>query len=154
MIYVTFWPKNIIKCVENISRKLKITNGLFAPTSRSPMSNIFRDSESLGKSAKKKWSKLTFMGTLQVRTKWNHQSWIQIFQIKFLFLVLSFWNRIALVYFLKTDWSYTFLKVQNSNKNFNLKKGFEMLEMVTPLLQTWDIGKKTVSLLAHLFLLL
>ena len=73
--------------------------------------------------------KLTFMGTLQVRTKWNYQSWIQIFQIKFLFLVLSFWKRIALVYFLRTDWSYTFLKVKNSNQNFNLKKSFEILEI-------------------------
>ena len=34
---------------------------LFAPTSRSRMSNIFRDSESLGKSNGKKWSHiLTF----------------------------------------------------------------------------------------------
>ena len=31
-------------------------NGLFAPTSRSRMSNIFRGSESLGKSNGKKWS--------------------------------------------------------------------------------------------------
>ena len=31
-------------------------NGLFSPTSRSRMSNIFRDSESLGKSNGKKWS--------------------------------------------------------------------------------------------------
>ena len=31
-------------------------NGLYAPTSRSRMSNIFRDSESLGKSNGKKWS--------------------------------------------------------------------------------------------------
>ena len=31
-------------------------NGLFAPTSRSQMSNIFGDSESLGKSNGKKWS--------------------------------------------------------------------------------------------------
>ena len=31
-------------------------NGLFAPTSRSRMSNSFRDSESLGKSNGKKWS--------------------------------------------------------------------------------------------------
>ena len=68
--------------------------------------------------------KLMFMGTLQVRTKWNYQSWIQIFQIKFLFLVLSFWKRIALVYFLRTDWSYTFLKVKNFIQNFNLKKKF------------------------------
>ena len=35
---------------------------LFAPTSRSRMSNIFRDSESLGKSSGKKWSHIwTFM---------------------------------------------------------------------------------------------
>ena len=73
--------------------------------------------------------KLTIMGTLQVRTKWNYQSWIQIFQIKFFFLVLSFWKRIAQVYFLRTDWSYTFLKVKNSNQNFNLKKSFETLEI-------------------------
>ena len=71
---------------------------------------------------------LTFMGTLQVRTKWNYQSWIRIFQIKFLFLVLSFWKRIDLVYFLKTDWSYTFLKVKNSNQNFNLKKVLKCLK--------------------------
>ena len=37
-------------------------NGLFAPTSRSRMSNIFRDSESLGKSNEKKWSEIwTFL---------------------------------------------------------------------------------------------
>ena len=33
-------------------------NGLFAPTSQSRMSNIFRDSESLGKSNGKKWSQI------------------------------------------------------------------------------------------------
>ena len=33
-------------------------NGLFAPTSQSRMSNIFRDSESLGKSSGKKWSQI------------------------------------------------------------------------------------------------
>ena len=33
-------------------------NGLFVPTSRSWMSNIFRDLESLGKSNGKKWSKI------------------------------------------------------------------------------------------------
>ena len=33
-------------------------NSLFAPTSRSRMSNIFRDSESLGKSNGKKWSQI------------------------------------------------------------------------------------------------
>ena len=37
-------------------------NGLFAPTSRSRMSNIFRDSESLGKSNGKKLSNIcTFL---------------------------------------------------------------------------------------------
>ena len=37
-------------------------NGLFAPTSRSRMSNIFRDSESLVKSNGKKWSQIwTFL---------------------------------------------------------------------------------------------
>ena len=37
-------------------------NGLFAPISRSLMSNIFRDSESLGKSNGKKWSQIwTFL---------------------------------------------------------------------------------------------
>ena len=33
-------------------------NGLFAPTSQSQMSNIFTDSESLGKSNGKKWSQI------------------------------------------------------------------------------------------------
>ena len=33
-------------------------NGLFAPTSRSPMSKLFRFSESLGKSNGKKWSQI------------------------------------------------------------------------------------------------
>ena len=37
----------------------------------------------------------------KVRTKWNFQSWTLIFQIKFLFLVLSFQKHIALVYFLR-----------------------------------------------------
>ena len=37
-------------------------NGLFSPTFRSRMSNIFRDSESLGKSNGKKWSQIwTFL---------------------------------------------------------------------------------------------
>ena len=37
-------------------------NGLFAPTSQSRMSNIFRDSESVGKSNGKKWSQIwTFL---------------------------------------------------------------------------------------------
>ena len=37
-------------------------NGIFSPTSRSRMSNIFRDSESLGKSIGKKWSQIwTFL---------------------------------------------------------------------------------------------
>ena len=37
-------------------------NGHFAPTPRSRMSNIFRDSESLGKSNGKKWSQIwTFL---------------------------------------------------------------------------------------------
>ena len=37
-------------------------NGLFAPTSQSRMSNIFRESESLGKSNGKKWSNIwTFL---------------------------------------------------------------------------------------------
>ena len=31
----------------------------------------------------------------KVKTKLNFQSWIQIFQIKFLFLDISFWKRIA-----------------------------------------------------------
>ena len=37
-------------------------NGIFAPTSRSRISNIFRDSESLGKTNGKKWSQIwTFL---------------------------------------------------------------------------------------------
>ena len=43
-------------CVYVCSLREVPFNGLFAPTSRSRMSNIFRDSESLGKSSGKKWS--------------------------------------------------------------------------------------------------
>ena len=43
-------------------RFLVFFNGFFSPTSRSWMSNIFRDSESLGKSNGKKWSQIwTFL---------------------------------------------------------------------------------------------
>ena len=43
-------------------RFLVFFNGLFSPTSRSRMSNIFRDLESLRKSNGKKWSKIwTFL---------------------------------------------------------------------------------------------
>ena len=43
-------------------RFLVFFNGLFAPTSQSRMSNIFKDSESLGKSIGKKWSQIwTFL---------------------------------------------------------------------------------------------
>ena len=45
---------------------------LFAPTSQSRMSNIFRDSESLGKSNEKKWSQigtLLFGSGLKLRRK-------------------------------------------------------------------------------------
>ena len=96
------------------------------------------------------WPKLTFMGTLQVRTKWNYQSWIQIFQIKFLFLVLSFWKHIALVYFLRTDWSHTFLKVKNSNQNFNLKESFEMFEIW--IFMGWKWPLRTLWRILHMFL--
>ena len=37
---------------------LTLFNGLFAPTSRNPMSKLFRLSESLGKSNGKKWSQI------------------------------------------------------------------------------------------------
>ena len=47
--------------------------------------------------------------TAKKRTKWNCQSWIMIFENKFLFLVISFQKHIALVYFLKMYWSYMFL---------------------------------------------
>ena len=53
------------------------------------------------------------------------------FLIKFLFLILRFWKRIALVYFLQTGWSYTFLKANNLNQDFYLKKSFEMLKICT-----------------------
>jgi hypothetical protein len=46
----------------NLLRFSVFFNGLFAPTSRSRMSNFFRDSESLGKSNGKKWSQIwTFL---------------------------------------------------------------------------------------------
>ena len=42
----------------DLLRFLVFFNGLFAPTSQSRMSNIFRDSESLGNSNGKKWSQI------------------------------------------------------------------------------------------------
>ena len=55
-----------LKIVSNRRAKKNLTvftfevpfNGLFGPPSRSRMSNIFRDSESLGKSNGKKWSQI------------------------------------------------------------------------------------------------
>ena len=47
-------------------------NGLFAPTSWSRMSNIFKDSESLGKSNVKNWSHIwTFL--FENCQKWRHK---------------------------------------------------------------------------------
>jgi hypothetical protein len=64
----TFWFENCLKSPRKKSffsslfcgllRFLVFFNGLFAPTSRSRMSNIFRDTESLGKSNGKKWSQI------------------------------------------------------------------------------------------------
>ena len=54
-------------------------NGLFAPTSRSRMSNIFRDSESLGKSNGKKWSqilKFLFRSGLKLQRKKKIVFWL------------------------------------------------------------------------------
>ena len=83
-------------------------NGLFAPTSQSRMSNIFRDSESLGKSNGKKWSHMwTFLfgsGLKSPRKKmcffcWfcltkhggNHASrWIRDFWSKGISLILAY----------------------------------------------------------------
>ena len=42
----------------DLPRFLVFFNSLFAPTSRSRMCNIFRDSESVGKSNGKKWSQI------------------------------------------------------------------------------------------------
>ena len=72
--------------------------------------------------------KLMFMATLQVRTQWNYQSWIQIFQIKFLFLVLSFWKRIALVYFLKRIEAICFWKSKIQIKTLIWKKVLKWLK--------------------------
>ena len=40
---------------------------------------------------------------------------------------------------LKTDWSYTFLKVKNWNQNFTLKKSIEMLEIWTFMGKKWPL---------------
>ena len=59
-------------------------NGLFDPTSRSRMSNIFRYSESLGKSNGKKWSNIwTFL--LGSGLRLPHKK-------KFFFLVILLWS--------------------------------------------------------------
>ena len=52
---------SVCPCVRLFTFEVPL-NGLFAPTSRSRMSNIFRDSESFGKSNGKKWSQIwTFL---------------------------------------------------------------------------------------------
>ena len=57
-------------------------NGLFAPTSRSRMSNIFGDSESLGKSNGKKWSHIwTFLFGSGLKSPRNRRK-------KFFFLLI------------------------------------------------------------------
>ena len=67
--FLKHWPsgpmlsisRNIRLCVCVFTFEVPF-NGLFAPTSRNRMSNIFRDSESLGKSNGKKWSNIwTFL---------------------------------------------------------------------------------------------
>ena len=55
-------------------------NGLFAPTSRSRMSNIFTDSESLGKSNGKKWSQI---GTFLFESCWKSRHKKKFFFLHF-----------------------------------------------------------------------
>ena len=53
--------RNVCPCVRVFVRLFTFEvplKRLFAPTSQSQMSNIFRDSESLGKSNGKKWSQI------------------------------------------------------------------------------------------------
>ena len=65
--YEQFFLENYLKSPRNffifftffcLLRFLVCFKGLFAPTSWSQMSNIFRDSESLGKSNGKRWSQI------------------------------------------------------------------------------------------------
>ena len=60
---ILVWKLSEIAAQENIFSLTFFTfevpfNGLFAPTSQSRMPNIYRDSESLGKSNGKKWSNI------------------------------------------------------------------------------------------------
>ena len=56
-----FVRRSVCTCVRVFTFEVPF-NGLFAPTSQSRMSNIFRDSESLGKNNGKKWSQIwTFL---------------------------------------------------------------------------------------------
>ena len=61
----------------------------------------------------------------KVRTKWNMKSSIQIFQIKLFVSCLKFQKFIALVYFLKTECCYMFLKAWKLEAKFNLKARIE-----------------------------
>ena len=81
---------------------------MFAPTSRSRMSKIFRDSESLGKSSGKKWSqnwtfllgsglksqckkKFVFCWFCLTKHGWNHASkWIRDLWSKGITLILAY----------------------------------------------------------------
>ena len=75
-------------------------NDLFAPTSRSWMSNIFRDSESLGKSYGKKWSQIwTFLFENCLKSPRKKKFFFFIFLS--LLRVLVFFNGL----FAPTSWS-------------------------------------------------
>ena len=85
-------------------RFLVFFNGLFAPTFRSWMSNIFRDSESLGESNEKKWSQIwTFMFENCLKSPRKKKFFSLLFSVFF-----GFWSflTVFLPQFPKSDVQY------------------------------------------------
>ena len=66
------WPRILLFRVAQIGVKETQFNGIFAPTSWSPMSKLFVFSESLGKSVRKKWSQIwIFLLIKGVKSPWQ-----------------------------------------------------------------------------------
>ena len=57
----------------------------------------------------------------KVRTKWNLKVQFSFVKLHFSFFCLKLSKRIVLVYFLKTDWCYIFLKALNVKQKIYLK---------------------------------
>ena len=85
--------QNVGMCV-CLSHFLSPFNGLFAPTSRCPMSTLFIFVESSGKSNVKKWSQIWKLLLIKgVKSPQQKKLFLQTFLANLAFLAGFFWNR-------------------------------------------------------------